>query len=81
MSSSSPTSDQTANLPIAYQGIPGAYSHLACRNSFPDKETLACQSFEDMLQAVVDGEAGLAMVPVENSVAGRVADIHHLLPS
>lgn len=81
MSSSSPSSDQTANLPIAYQGIPGAYSHLACRNSFPDKETLACPSFEDMLQAVVDGEAGLAMVPVENSVAGRVADIHHLLPS
>ena len=58
----------------------GAYSHLACTNALPDHEPMPCQSFEDMLAAVQDGEADCAMVPVENSVAGRVADIHHLLP-
>jgi len=65
---------------VAYQGIAGAYSHLACANALPDHEPMPCQSFEDMLAAVQDGEADRAMVPVENSVAGRVADIHHLLP-
>ncbi len=53
---------------------------MACRTRFPDMDALACTSFEDMLLAVTDGVAGYAMVPVENSVAGRVADIHHLLP-
>jgi len=66
---------------VAYQGQPGAYSHLACQQCFPDMEALANASFEDMLAAVSDGKARYAMVPVENSVAGRVADIHHLLPS
>ena len=65
---------------IAYQGQAGAYSHLACREAYPDWEPLACQSFEDVFAAVVGGEAGLAMIPIENSLAGRVADIHHLLP-
>jgi prephenate dehydratase len=65
---------------VAYQGIAGAYSHLACTNALPDHQPLPCMSFEDMLAAVQDGEADRAMVPVENSVAGRVADIHHLLP-
>lgn len=65
---------------VAYQGMSGAYSHLACTNALPDHEPLPCQSFEDMLAAVQDSEADRAMVPVENSVAGRVADIHHLLP-
>jgi prephenate dehydratase len=65
---------------VAYQGVPGAYSHLACREAVPDHEPVSCYSFEDMLAAVQDGAADLAMVPVENSVAGRVADIHHLLP-
>ena len=65
---------------VAYQGIAGAYSHLACTNALPDHEPMPCQSFEDMLAAVQEGEADRAMVPVENSVAGRVADIHHLLP-
>jgi prephenate dehydratase len=65
---------------VAYQGIAGAYSHLACANALPDHDTLPCMSFEDMLTAVQEGEADRAMVPVENSVAGRVADIHHLLP-
>jgi prephenate dehydratase len=74
------TSSRADNV-IAYQGVPGAYSQLACRTRFPDMDTLPLASFEDMLQAVVDGDARYAMVPVENSLAGRVADIHHLLPS
>jgi prephenate dehydratase len=65
---------------IAFQGLPGAYSDLACRSVFPDMETLPCPAFEDVFAAVHDGDADLAMIPVENSVAGRVADIHHLLP-
>lgn len=65
---------------IAFQGLPGAFSHMACRAARPDMEVMPCASFEDMLEAVSSGAAELAMVPVENSVAGRVADIHHLLP-
>ncbi|MBP7336311.1 prephenate dehydratase [Niveispirillum sp.] len=65
---------------IAYQGAPGANSDLACRSVFPDMVTLPCASFEDAFAAVHEGKAKLAMIPVENSVAGRVADIHHLLP-
>ena len=65
---------------IAYQGEPGANSHLACRDAYPRMEPLACPTFEDALAAVKTGEAKLAMIPIENSVAGRVADIHHLLP-
>lgn len=65
---------------IAFQGMHGAYSHAACKAARPDFEPLACNSFEDMLLSVQEGRAALAMVPVENSVAGRVADIHHLLP-
>jgi len=66
---------------IVYQGEPGANSHLACREAFPEMEAVACPTFEDALQAVKSGEARLAMIPIENSVAGRVADIHHLLPN
>jgi prephenate dehydratase len=65
---------------IAFQGVPGAYSNLACRAAFPDMNALPCPSFEDMFAAVHEDRARLAMVPIENSVAGRVADIHHLLP-
>lgn len=65
---------------IAFQGNPGAYSHLACRQAFPDMEVLACESFEDVFSAVESGEARLAMLPIENSVAGRVTDVHHLMP-
>lgn len=65
---------------IAFQGLPGAYSDMACRAVFPAMETLPCPGFEDMFQAVHDGDAVLAMVPIENTVAGRVADIYHLLP-
>jgi prephenate dehydratase len=65
---------------IAFQGEPGANSHLACRDAFPAMEALPCATFEDAIAAVKGGEARLAMIPIENSVAGRVADIHHLLP-
>ncbi len=65
---------------IAFQGNPGAYSHLACRQAFPDMDVLPCESFEDVFSAVELGEASLAMLPIENSVAGRVTDVHHLLP-
>jgi prephenate dehydratase len=65
---------------IAFQGEPGANSHLAARDAYPRMEALACPTFEDALAAVKNGDAKLAMIPIENSVAGRVADIHHLLP-
>jgi prephenate dehydratase len=65
---------------IAFQGAPGAYSDLACREVFPALTTLPCDGFEEAIAAVREGRADLAMLPVENSVAGRVADIHHLLP-
>jgi prephenate dehydratase len=74
------TATSQASMRIVYQGEPGANSHLACREAFPDMEAVACPTFEDALQAVKAGEARLAMIPIENSVAGRVADIHHLLP-
>jgi len=65
---------------IAFQGHPGAYSHLVCREAFADYQVLACESFEDVFAAVREGRARLAMIPVDNTVAGRVADVHHLLP-
>ncbi|NNG05339.1 MAG: prephenate dehydratase [Inquilinus sp.] len=66
---------------IAFQGWPGANSDMACRRVFPDHATLPCPSFEETIAAVHDGRADAGMIPVENSVAGRVADIHHMLPS
>jgi prephenate dehydratase len=65
---------------IAFQGEPGANSHLAARDAYPRLEAMPCPTFEDALAAVKSGAAKLAMIPIENSVAGRVADIHHLLP-
>ncbi|MCA3575311.1 MAG: prephenate dehydratase [Aestuariivirga sp.] len=65
---------------IAYQGEPGANSHIACVEAYPTYEPMPCGTFEDAFQAVAEGEAALAMIPIDNSVAGRVADIHHLLP-
>jgi len=70
---------QPQNL-IAFQGVLGAYSDMACRAAYPDMTTLPCASFEDTFAAVGEGRAALAMIPIENSSAGRVADIHHLLP-
>jgi prephenate dehydratase len=65
---------------IAFQGVAGAYSHLACRQAFPELFALPCHSFEDAFAAVREGQARLAMIAVDNSIAGRVADVHHLLP-
>jgi prephenate dehydratase len=72
--------DAVTDRRIAYQGEPGANSHIVCRQHYPDWEALACASFEDVFAAVESGEAGLAMIPIDNSIAGRVADIHHFLP-
>jgi prephenate dehydratase len=65
---------------IAFQGELGAYSHMAANAKFPEMEVLPCPSFDDALDAVAKGKARLAMIPIENSTAGRVADIHMLLP-
>lgn len=65
---------------IVYQGEPGAYSHLACEQYFPDMSPLACSSFADAFAEVKKNTGALAMIPVENNVAGRVSDIYHLLP-
>jgi prephenate dehydratase len=65
---------------IAYQGEPGANSHIACKEMFPDWEPLPCATFEDAFAAISDGSARLGMIPIENSIAGRVADIHSILP-
>jgi prephenate dehydratase len=66
---------------ISFQGERGANSHIACEERFPDWQPLPCPTFEDAFAAVQDGAAELAMIPIENSIAGRVADIHHLLPT
>ncbi len=68
------------NQIIAFQGRPGAYSDLACRTAYPGWTTLACDTFEAAIEAVHSGAAALAMLPCENSLAGRVPDIHALLP-
>jgi len=70
----------TVNPKISYQGEPGANSHIACIEAYPGHEPMACHTFEDAFQAVAEGVAELAMIPIDNTVAGRVADIHHLLP-
>ena len=66
---------------IAFQGAYGAYSDMACRTVFPDFETLPCHSFDEAFAAVQEKKAALAMIPVDNTLAGRVADVHHLLPN
>ena len=66
---------------IAYQGEPGANSHLVCKQHYPDWSAVPCASFEDVFAAVANGDADLAMIPIDNSIAGRVADIHHFLPT
>ena len=76
-------SDHKSNpqMNVAFQGQFGAYSHLACRESLPEYNPLPCRTFEDAFAAVNEGLAGRAMIPIENSLAGRVADIHHLIPT
>ncbi len=65
---------------IAYQGEPGANSDMVCRRHYPEAEAVPCASFEDVFAAVTSGDCDLAMIPIDNSIAGRVADIHHFLP-
>jgi prephenate dehydratase len=66
---------------IIFQGEPGANSHIASQQAYPRYEPVPCPTFEDALNAVSAGKAELGMIPIENSVAGRVADIHHLMPT
>src|SRR5260370_16514330 len=66
---------------IVFQGEPGANSHIACKAAYPDYQAVPCPTFEDAFTAVANGEADLGMIPIENSVAGRVSDIHHLMPT
>ena len=66
---------------IAYHGEAGANSHIACNEMYPDMEPMPCKTFEGAFRAVEDGRADLAMIPVDNTIAGRVADIHHILPT
>lgn len=65
---------------ISFQGFHGAYSDLACREMFPGLETVPCNTFEDAFVAVQGGTVDLAMIPIDNTLAGRVADVHHLMP-
>ena len=65
---------------IGFQGELGAYSHLACKEAYPEMEPAPYASFEDTFAAATRGDAALAMIPIDNSLGGRVADIHHLLP-
>ncbi len=77
----SPARTRNARARIAFQGTPGAYSDLACRHAYPGHETVPCASFDDAFAAVREGKAELGMIAIENSVAGRVADVHHLMPN
>ncbi len=65
---------------VAFQGAPGAFSDLACRAVFPDMQSMPCSSFDDAFLAVQDGSADYAMIPIDNTLAGRVADVHRLIP-
>ena len=66
---------------IVYQGEPGANSHIACVDNYPDLTPIPAATFEDAFAALQEGAADLGMIPIENSIAGRVADIHTLLPA
>jgi prephenate dehydratase len=70
-----------SNRKISFQGEPGANSHIACQQAYARYEPMPCPTFEDALNAVSSGKAELGMIPIENSLAGRVADIHHLMPT
>ncbi len=67
-------------MKIAYQGVPGAYSHIACGVLFPEQEYIPCDTFEIAMELVKNGDVDKAVIPVENSNAGRVSDVHFLLP-
>ena len=80
MAEASDSRHSDAAQTVAFQGVAGAYSDMACRAVFPEMTSLPCPDFEDTFAAVTSGRASIAMIPIENSSAGRVADIHHLLP-
>lgn len=65
---------------VAYQGVQGAYSHLACHHVYPNYEAIACKSFDDTMYLVEEDEVDIAMIPMENSTAGRVEEIYRLIP-
>nr|WP_206419720.1 prephenate dehydratase [Minwuia thermotolerans] len=65
---------------VAFQGVPGAYSNLACREVFPEAEAVPCKTFDAAFEAVRNGDTDVGMIPIENSLGGRVADIHSLIP-
>ena len=67
-------------IKVAFQGEKGAYSHLACLEIFPDAEPTTCATFEDAFQLAKDNSEYKIVIPIENSLAGRVADIHYLIP-
>ncbi len=81
MTKSKKPAEPVVSQRISYQGEPGANSHMAAKEARPGLEPMPCATFEDALAAVKSGEARYGMIPIENSVAGRVADIHHLLPN
>jgi len=66
---------------ISFQGAKGANSEIAIRDVYPGWEAVPCDTFEDAFKSLKDGDADLAMIPIENTLAGRVADIHHILPN
>ena len=72
---------RVGNATVAYQGAPGAFSHLALTELFPDATPLACPTFDEALAAISEGRAQVGVIPIENTLAGRVADIHQLLPN
>jgi len=74
-------SKSSSHRKIVFQGELGANSHIACKEAYPDYEPIPCPTFEDALNAVAGGEVDLGMIPIENSLAGRVADIHHMMPT
>ncbi len=78
--SAAPSKNADPANAIAFQGMLGANSHMACKQVYPAMVPLPCKTFDDAFAAVTEGRAVLGMIPIENSIAGRVADIHHLLP-
>ena len=67
-------------IKVLFQGENGAYSHLACLEVFPNIETIGCSTFEEAFQLAKDNSEYKIIIPIENSLAGRVADIHYLIP-
>ena len=68
-----------SNCSIAYQGIEGAFSHLACRRFYGDYRAVSCRTFSEAFSSVVRGDVSFALIPIENTLGGRVAEIHHIL--